>query len=507
MARLIIVANRVPHPNERGNPRAGGLAIALSDVLVPGSLWFGWSGKRSGKTSTSPRVLVDRGVTYATIDLAEADYNAFYRGFANGTLWPLFHMMPGLMTYRREDYAGYCTVNRAFAEALAGLVGPDDLIWIHDYQMLTVAAELRALGLRNRIGFFLHIPFAPPEIFKILPPAAELLRALSANDVVGFQTEGDRAVFLACIRVLLGVVPRAGGEFSIDGHETRAVVTPIGIDADSFSSLSARAVRRAEAKRLIESLDGHALMIGVDRLDYTKGLPGRFAAYGRFLAAYPQHKHKISYLQIAAPTRPEVTHYEELHNELDHKTGAINGAHSDFDWVPLRYITRTISRTAIAGLYRVARIGLVTPLRDGMNLVAKEYVAAQNPASPGVLILSRFAGAADELTEALLVNPFDIDEVARAIHFALVMPNDERLARHAALLAKVQSGSAAAYCARFTGFLAETPAPIPIDSLRRISQDMKSQVLDPTSARVEMTVANSCSGLNLTTNEMQKIKL
>ena len=175
--------------------------------------------------------------------------------------------------------------------------------------------------------------------------------------------------------------------------------------------------------------------------------------------------------------------------------------------MPLRYITRTISRTAIAGLYRVARIGLVTPLRDGMNLVAKEYVAAQNPASPGVLILSRFAGAADELTEALLVNPFDIDEVARAIHFALVMPNDERLARHAALLAKVQSGSAAAYCARFAGFLAETPAPIPIDSLRRIPQDMKSQVLDPTPARVEMTVANSCSGLNLTANEMQKIKL
>jgi trehalose 6-phosphate synthase len=456
MARLIIVANRVPTPDERGNPRAGGLAIALAEALVPGSLWLGWSGERVEQAAaTEPHVVEDQGITYATIDFSEADYRAFYLGFANGTLWPLLHMMPGLTTYHREEYAGYRRVNRAFAEALAGLAGPDDLIWIHDYQLLAVAEELRALGLQNRIGFFLHIPFAPPEIFRILPPAAALLRALGACDVIGFQTECDRAQFLDCIRELLGVAPNANGRFSINGHESRTVVTPVGIDSHSFSRLSARAVRRAETKRVTESLAGRALMIGVDRLDYTKGLPGRFEAYGRFLASYPQHKRKISYLQIAAPTRGEVGHYQALRDELDHKTGTINGMHSDFDWVPLRYMTRTVSRTAIAGLYRVARIGLVTPLRDGMNLVAKEYIAAQNPASPGVLILSCFAGAADELAEALLVNPFDVDEVAAAIHTGLIMPEEERQARHAGLLARVQASSAAAYCAGFTAFLAD----------------------------------------------------
>ena len=465
MARLVIVANRVPNPDEQGNPRAGGLAVALGDVLVPGTIWLGWSGARAAATSTVPRIVEDRDVTYATIDLGEADYRSYYQGFSNGTLWPLLHMMPGLTTYHREDYIGYRGVNRAFAQALAAMVDADDLIWIHDYQLLTVAAELRALGVQNRIGFFLHIPFAPPEIFEILPPAKEVLRALCANDVIGFQTEGDRTAFLACIKALLEIEPLPDGRFPIDGREVRTIVTPIGIDSEGFSRLAGRAVLRAETRRMTESLVGRALMIGVDRLDYTKGLPGRFGAYERFLASYPQHRRKISYLQIAALSRSDVEHYDELRNELSHKAGDINGAYSDFDWVPLRYMTRTASRTAIAGLYRVARIGLVTPLRDGMNLVAKEYVAAQNPADPGVLILSRFAGAAAEMTEAVLVNPFDVDEVANAIHIALTMSDDERLSRHDALLAKVYSSSAEAYCTSFVAALRDVRG-IPAIELR-----------------------------------------
>jgi trehalose 6-phosphate synthase len=452
--RLVILANRVPNPNERGTPRAGGLAVALEDVLTPGTVWLGWSGERTEATSTTPKIIEHAGITYATIDLGEADYRAFYLGFSNGSLWPLLHLMPSLTTYNRGDYAGYRAVNRAFAEVLAALLAPDDFVWIHDYQMLTAAAELRAMGIQNRIGFFLHIPFAPPEILKILPPAKELLESLLACDVIGFQTETDRAEFLSCIRVMLGIAPTTDGIVTLDGHTTQTVVTPIGIDAENFSRLAARAVRRAETKRMMESLAGRALMIGVDRLDYTKGLPARFEAFSRFLATYPQHRRKLSFLQIAAPSRNEVGHYQDLRNELDHRTGAINGAYSDFDWTPLRYMTRTVSRTAIAGLYHMARIGLVTPLRDGMNLVAKEYVAAQTAADPGVLILSSFAGAAHALTEALVVNPFDVDAVADAIHQALTMPDDERIARHAALAAKVQASTAAAYCTSFMSFLA-----------------------------------------------------
>ena len=230
----------------------------------------------------------------------------------------------------------------------------------------------------------------------------------------------------------------------------------MGIDADSFTVMATNIARRIDARRMIESLAGRALMIGVDRLDYTKGLPERFDAYRRFLQDYPEHRRQISFLQIAAPSREEVERYRTLREELNHKTGSINGAYSDFDWVPLRYMTRTAARSTVAGLYRIARIGLVTPLRDGMNLVAKEYVAAQNPADPGVLILSRFAGAAAGMPEAILVNPYDIDAVAEAIAAALVMPQEERQARHAALLERVQDVSAAAYCRAFTAWLAGT---------------------------------------------------
>jgi trehalose 6-phosphate synthase len=274
-----------------------------------------------------------------------------------------------------------------------------------------------------------------------------------AHDVIGFQTESDRAHFLGAVARGLGVVAKDG--VIVRGNWRLAcVVTPIGIDAESFAALAANIARRIDARRVVESLAGRALMIGVDRLDYTKGLPERFDAYSRFLKNYSTHRRQISFLQIAAPSREEVERYRALREELNHKTGAINGAYSDFDWVPLRYMTRTAARSMVAGLYRIARIGLVTPLRDGMNLVAKEYVAAQNPADPGVLILSHFAGAAEGMPEALLVNPYDADAVAEAIATALVMPQEERQLRHEALLARVKEVSAAAYCADFTARLA-----------------------------------------------------
>ena len=450
--RTIIVSNRMPSPNEKG-ATAGGLAVALADAVTPGTIWFGWSGKRSDRTSDSADITVTDAVTYATIDIAESDYYKFYNGFANGALWPLFHFRTGLLRFHRPEYEAYRTVNRAYAQALRPLLRPDDLIWIHDYQLMTLAAELRALGVTNRIGFFLHIPFVPPPLLVVLPPAAQLMEALSACDVVGFQTEGDRKAFLDSAEALLEARRDRFGRYEFNGRTVHPVVTPIGINAVKFAQLARRAQNTAEAHRLNESLVDRALVLGVDRLDYSKGLPQRFDAFGRLLYRFPEHCRRVHFLQIAARSRQEVGSYQTLRRELDRRAGDINGEFSDVDWVPLRYMTHAVRRAAIAGFYRRAQIGLVTPLRDGMNLVAKEYIAAQDEQNPGVLVLSRFAGAADELTEALIVNPFDADEVAEAIHFGLTMPRDERRERHEALLAKVQHTTAARYCSEFLGYL------------------------------------------------------
>ncbi|OYV41375.1 MAG: trehalose-6-phosphate synthase, partial [Rhodospirillales bacterium 20-64-7] len=389
------------------------------------------------------------GVTFATIDIAERDYQKFYNGFANGALWPLFHYRTGLLRFARPDYEAYRAVNRDFAEALLPLIEPGDLIWIHDYQLMMMAAELRALGVTNRIGFFLHIPFVPPSILQVLPPATDILEALAQCDVIGFQIEGDARAFLDNAVLSLGVEPDAQNRFNYRGRQVEVIVTPIGIDAAKFAKQAERAELAPEAARLHESLSDRALVLGVDRLDYSKGLPQRFDAFGRLLYAYPQHRRCVNFLQIAARSRQEVGSYQTLRRELDRRAGDINGEFSDFDWVPLRYMTHPVKRNAIAGFYRRANIGLVTPLRDGMNLVAKEYIAAQDPENPGMLVLSRFAGAADELTEALIVNPFDADAVAGAIHEGLVMSLEERRERHAALFRKVSTTTAQHFCETF----------------------------------------------------------
>jgi len=451
--RVVIVSNRVPAPNEKA-ATAGGLAVALADAATRGSVWFGWSGRRAEETSPEACVaLSDEGVTYATIDIAERDYQKFYNGFANGALWPLLHYRTGLLRFNRPDYEAYRQVNRAFAHALLPLLEPDDLIWVHDYQLMTLAAELRALGVENRIGFFLHVPFVPPSLLQVLPPAPELMAALSACDVIGFQTAGDVKAFMDNVSQTLGVEPGRDNRYVYASREVRVVHTPIGIDAKKFAKLAERAELTPEAARLHESLGDRAVVLGVDRLDYSKGLPQRFDAFGRLLYAYPQHRRCVNFLQIAARSRQEVGSYQTLRRELDRRAGDINGEFSDFDWVPLRYMTHAVKRNAIAGFYRRANIGLVTPLRDGMNLVAKEYVAAQDKDNPGVLVLSKFAGAADELTEALIVNPFDADEVAAAMHQALVMSLEERQERHASLRNKVWTTTAQRFCETFLAHL------------------------------------------------------
>lgn len=448
MARLVIVSNRVPNPSERG-PRAGGLAIGVADALKENGLWFGWSGEIATTTSETATKVVSGKVTYATIDLSQEDYDRFYVGYANSTLWPLLHFRLGLIDFKREDLDGYFSVNRAFAASLAGELRPDDLIWIHDYHLIPLGAELRKLGVTNKLGYFLHIPFVPASLFAALPQGDALLRAFCSYDVVGFQTEEHHRDFLDCVKQGLGLEPDADGVITSTEGRTQVIADPIGIDARAFAALASKAERSVETKRLVASLVERDLVIGVDRLDYSKGLPHRFDAFGRLLQNFPERRQQVSYLQIAARSRLDVSEYRDLRRDLDRKAGNINGRFAEFDWVPLRYMIRPMGRSTLAGFYRVARVGLVTPLRDGMNLVAKEFVAAQDHNDPGVLILSRFAGAAEDLKEALIVNPYDPDEIAEAMQQALTMPLAERQDRMEHLRARVFTNTAEAYCRKF----------------------------------------------------------
>jgi len=466
MARLVIVSNRVPVPGKDA-AGTGGLAIALREALKDGGLWFGWSGDVAAETSSSAKIEPAGKLTFATIDLSRDDYEQFYVGFANSTLWPLLHFRTGLLEFERADLEGYMAVNRAFARALAPLLRPDDLIWVHDYHLIPLAGELQALGCMNRTGFFFHVPFVPPSVLSVLPRADQFLKMLCAFDVVGFQTKQHLNDFEDCMRTILGLSAVAGMGLQLDGHSTFAVTTPIGIDARSFARQAKRAVEGQSGRRLIESIGPRALIIGVDRLDYSKGLPNRFAAFARLLERHPEHRRHVHYLQISPRSREDVAEYQRLKRDLDRRAGEINGRFAEFDWVPLRYMTRGVARTSLAGFHRVARVGLVTPLRDGMNLVAKEFVAAQDADDPGVLILSRFAGAAEELDAAIIVNPFDADEIVEALHAALTMPLAERKARHEQLFQKICKTTAQTFCRDFLLALSAPGSAPESDALAR----------------------------------------
>jgi trehalose 6-phosphate synthase len=376
-------------------------------------LWFGWSGDLSNKKEPSIASAGQR--SQALIDLTEEEHRLYYGGFCNGTLWPLLHYRFGLAEFRREDEEAWRAVNRRFAEALLPLLREDDTIWVHDFHLFPLGAILRELGAKQRIGFFLHVPFPPAGVFVALPRSEALLRDLAGFDLIGMQTDDDTMNLQDALRQ--------------QGVDTPVRTYPVGIDAEAFGKAAAKAAARRDVERFQESLSGRRLIFGVDRLDYTKGLPQRLEGYADLLKRFPQHCGKITFLQAAPISRGEVKHYRLLRRELDEMVGRINGEFAEVDWVPLRWTTRPIQRRVLAGFLRIARVALVTPLRDGMNLVAKEFVSAQPAEDPGVLILSRFAGAAREMHGALLVNPNDPDEIAEALDQALSMSLPERRTR------------------------------------------------------------------------------
>ncbi len=484
MGRLIVVSNRVPPPEDKG-ARAGGLAVALKAALRQrGGLWLGWSGDTAASEAESENVetRVEGNITFSLVDLTKRDQEEYYNGFANRALWPLLHYRLDLADFDRRDTSGYFRVNAFFARVLAAQIQPDDTIWVQDYHLIPLAAELRARGVTNKIGFFLHIPWPPADVFFAMPWHRRLLEAFTSYDLVGFQIDYDAENFVSClVREGLGR-ETSRGTFRAGEREFRIGVFPIGIETEEFAEVAVEAEHHALVKRMATSLKNRKLIIGVDRLDYSKGIDQRMLAYERYLEKNPSAQGKVIYLQVTPKSRSDVPEYAEMQRAIAGTAGRINGAFSDLDWVPIRYINRTIKRSTLAGLFRMADVGLVTPLRDGMNLVAKEYVAAQDPEDPGVLVLSRFAGAARELDGAVLVNPYDLESTAGAIAEALTMPLDERIARWRGMFEQVSRNNVNRWCADFLEIL-EAPVNIPSFGSQEPELGMPKPSLEPGEVR------------------------
>ncbi len=451
---VIVVSNRVarPKPDE---PIEGGLAAALLPAVKhSGAIWVGSSGRLSDPAVKEPLAEIQPLGTgaLATVDMPSAHYDRFYEGFANSVLWPAFHSRADLIRADLQDYSSYREINAFMARSLLRFARPNAAFWIHDYHFLTLGAELRELGITQPVGFFLHTPFPSRSIMIAVPRHRELIRAMLAYDVIGFQTENDVANFTEYVERELGVL-LDGDTLRQGGNVTRLGVFPIGIDVKTFSERATKAAARPEMARLRASLNGRKLAIGVDRLDYSKGLPNRFRALDRMFDLYPDTAKTVSLLQIAVPSRGNIPAYKQLQAEIATLVGEINGRHADVDWTPIRYLNKSFPQAALAGFYRSAHVGLVTPFNDGMNLVAKEYVAAQNPLDPGVLILSEFAGAAKQLDAAILVNPHDIDELARLLRQALSMSAAERRERWNAMIRRLEESGLDLWFADFVAAL------------------------------------------------------
>ncbi len=449
-----MVSNRIA-PVGEGGPPQGGLAVGVLEALrEQGGLWLGWSGKIVETLPDKPRVRTFGKITIVELDLTQVEYDTYYLGYANGTLWPAFHYRLDLMEFSRPNLDGYKAVNRRFAQALEVQLRPGDRVWVHDYHLIPLATELRALDIQLRLGFFLHTPFPAAQVLLGVPWHRQLVEHLASYDVVGFQTERDVAGLRDYLMVERHGMVDEDGNGEAFGRTFVARAFPISIDTDNLRQQAGGMEGSPQVKRLKSSMRGRKLMIGVDRLDYSKGLVRRIKAVERLFEAHPQFRGTCSFMQIAPPTRGELHQYRAIRRELEQHSGRINGAYADYDWMPIRYISRSYSRRTLAGFYRASAIGLVTPLIDGMNLVAKEYVACQDPEDPGVLVLSRFAGAAQELDGALIVNPYDFEAVGDALAGALQMTLGERRERHKTLMDRLKRWDVTAWRRSFEAALA-----------------------------------------------------
>jgi alpha,alpha-trehalose-phosphate synthase [UDP-forming] len=441
--RLLVVSNRTPPPLGGKQRPVGGLVSALEPALREhDGVWLGWSGEESD--GERPLIVDDsHRPVRASFDLTPVWREQFYGGLCNRALWPLFHGFPGRVCYADSDWRAYVEANAEFARHASELAAPDAMVWVHDYQLLLTGQGLRGRGFRGPIGLFLHIPFPPRDLFDTLPWADELITAMCAYDLVGFHTEQWAANFRHCAR------PRVR-----DGELPEIVVLPIGVDGQAFAPSSEPA--DPDVTGLQATLGHRRLILGVDRLDYSKGIPERLQAFERLLEIAPEWRGQISFVQVSVPSRESVPEYAELRRRVEMLVGRINGRFGEADWVPVRYLYRSYDHGVLAQLYRAADIALVTPLRDGLNLVAKEFVVAQDPARPGVLVLSKFAGAAAELVDAVLTNPYHTDGLAADIDRALRMTSCERSARYTRMAAVLAGKTPQLWAAAFLDRLLST---------------------------------------------------
>src|SRR3546814_867049 len=446
MCRLVVVSSRVSAAKQTRPGAEGGLSVAVRAALRErGGIWFGWSGKVAANDYGEPTVTEAGKITYATIDLTQRDYDEYYVGFANSTLWPLFHYRLDLAEFTQRTWTGYQRVNALFAHRLQPFLEESDTVWVHDYHFMLLAENLRNAGCRQKIGFFLHIPWPALEVLLALPMHRHVVKALCSYDLVGFQTRGDLLCFHDYIRREAGGEVARDGTVKAFGRIFKAAAFPIGIDTEIFAQMAAESDGSKQVNRLEESLGGRDLIIGVDRLDYSKGLIKRIEAFQHLLTRYPENRGKVVFLQINPPSRSDVADYVDIRHELEAIAGHVNGTFAEYDWVPIRYLNKSFSRRVLAGFFRASRVGFVTPLRDGMNLVAKEFVAAQPAGDPGVLVLSRFAGAAQDLDGALIVNPYDVEGVAERLQEALTMPLNARQERWRAMYKAIAANDVTAW--------------------------------------------------------------
>jgi alpha,alpha-trehalose-phosphate synthase [UDP-forming] len=452
--QLLVVSNRLPELRtaltaDTRRKNVGGLVAALEPALrARHGVWLGWSGQRCADGPPGPHGLhAQVRPALAWVDFTDAWHRHYYNGLCNSALWPLLHSFPGHMQLSHRDWGAYREVNAAFAEVAGRLIGPDCPVWVHDYHLLLLGRELRARGHRGPVGLFLHIPFPCVDIFSLFPWAEETLEALLDLDLIGFHTQSYAENFRYCAVRLLGARD-LGDAVEHRGRRTRVGAFPIGIIPESYQGPVDAAVAE-EVATLMRAIAPSRLVLGVDRLDYTKGIPERLMAFGRFLGRFPEWRGKVSLVQISVPSREEVQEYAEQRARVENTVGRVNGEFGEAHWVPIRYLYRSYGRAHLSELYRAADVGYVTALRDGMNLVAKEYVAAQDAERPGVLLLSKFAGAAEELREAVLTNPWDVEGMSQDLDRALRMEPAERRSRHAALLRTVSQTTALSWAEDF----------------------------------------------------------
>jgi trehalose 6-phosphate synthase len=466
MARLIVVSNRLPMPRCGSS---GGLVIGLEAALrAAGGLWVGWSGA-CHEDEGDRAALVDLGpFAMLGVDLPRADLEGYCDGFANQALWPLCHRRLDLARWDADGYRAYRRVSRGFAEWVCLHRAPGDRVWVHDYHLMPLGAELRRQGHDGPIGFFLHVPFPPREIFAALPWARELVETLAAYDLIGFQTTRDWWNFCDFAVHELDAVVTERGDLDSPRAHWRTGVHPIGIDPDDFASMAAAAPDRRGGRPRGSGDGARRRLVGVDRLDCTKGVPERLRAFETLLAEDESARRRLQLTQVSAPSRETLPHYVDLEREVEEIVGRINARFGDLEHAPVCLVDRSLGQAVLAALYRHADVGLVTPLADGMSLVAKEYVAAQDPADPGVLVLSRFAGAAELLEDALPVNPHDVPGMAATIRTALAMPLDERRARWRSMMTQIDTYDIHHWWRTFLADL-ERPARRPIVLSHRVA--------------------------------------